>query len=300
MDGILNIHKEAGYTSHDVVARLRSICGQKKIGHTGTLDPDATGVLPICLGKATKACEYLTDHDKTYKATVLLGITTDTQDMSGKIIRKRQVDVSDDELRKIIHRFVGEIEQIPPMYSAVKIQGKKLYEFARKGIEVERKPRKVTITHIHSISPITSANEFQMTVQCSKGTYIRTLCHDIGEMLGCGAAMKSLIRTRVGIFTLENAKTLEETEKYKNEGILETALISVEDIYGALKSGKVVKEADKLLVNGNPLRENHVVCENEIDDCELIKMYSSANEFVAVYRYQQELGEYRANKIFSS
>ncbi len=172
-------------------------------------------------------CEYLTNQTKTYQAEVLLGITTDTQDVSGQILHKRPVAVSGEELRQVVCRFVGEIEQIPPMYSAVKVQGKKLYELARKGIEVERKPRKITIYDIRELSMNSAGNEFQMTVHCSKGTYIRTLCHDIGEMLGCGAAMKSLLRTQTGDFLLGQALTLSEAEQMARQGILESALFSM-------------------------------------------------------------------------
>ena len=184
LNGIINVYKEAGYTSHDVVAKLRGILGQKKIGHTGTLDPGAVGVLPVCLGKATKACSILEEHEKSYRATLLLGLTTDTEDSSGKILSENEVSVTGDEIRDIIMAFVGEYDQVPPMYSAKKIGGKKLYELARQGIVVERKACPVKILDIR-------LEEIQIprvifTVTCSKGTYIRSLCRDIGEKAGCG------------------------------------------------------------------------------------------------------------------
>ena len=180
MNGIINVYKERGFTSHDVVAKLRGILHMKKIGHTGTLDPDATGVLPVCIGKATKVCGLLTDKDKTYRAVVKLGVTTNTEDMTGEILAKHPVSVTKEQIEMAVSKFAGEIEQIPPMYSAIKINGKKLYELARQGKEVERKARKVTIYEIKVLSIDFSENEFTMEVSCSKGTYIRTLCKDIG------------------------------------------------------------------------------------------------------------------------
>lgn len=298
MDGILNIHKEIGYTSHDVVAKLRGICRQKKIGHTGTLDPDATGVLPVCLGKATKVCEYLTDRDKSYEAVVLLGVTTDTQDISGKVISEKPVAVSEERLRQVICSFIGDIEQVPPMYSALKVQGKKLYELARQGIEVERKPRKITICGIDNIGINLDANEFSMTVHCSKGTYIRTLSHDIGEMLGCGAAMKSLIRIKAGSFSIEESLLLSEVEKRAEEGTLESSLLKIEDVFSDFPKGNVIKEADKFLINGNVLYPEQVACDRECSKNERIRIYNSKGEFKAIYEYLGSDAGYKTIKMF--
>src|SRR5699024_3849825 len=190
INGILNIYKEKGYTSHDVVARLRGIVGQKKIGHTGTLDPEAEGVLPVCLGRATKVCDMLTDKDKTYETVLLLGTSTDTQDITGRVLSSRSLDdpelpegtVTEEKTESCIRGFIGEYDQIPPMYSALKVGGKKLYELAREGKTIERKSRKVMIYDIR-IKDI-DLPRVRMEVKCSKGTYIRTLCHDIGEKLG--------------------------------------------------------------------------------------------------------------------
>ena len=181
-DGMINVCKEKGFTSHDVVAKLRGILHQKRIGHTGTLDPDATGVLPVCLGKGTKLCDMITDRDKTYRAVMLLGRITDTQDISGQIISEKEVCVGEDDIRNVAAAFVGDYMQVPPMYSAIKVDGKKLYELARAGQEIERKARHVVI---HSLE-ITDVRlpYVTMKVCCSKGTYIRTLCQDIGEKLG--------------------------------------------------------------------------------------------------------------------
>ena len=181
-NGIINIYKEKGFTSHDVVAKMRGICKQKKIGHTGTLDPDAVGVLPVCLGNGTKLCDMLTDKDKVYEAELLLGVTTDTQDVTGEVLAQRDVTASESQVREAIESFVGDYMQVPPMYSALKVDGKKLYELARAGKEVERAARPVKIHGIDIIS--VELPVIKMTVSCSKGTYIRTLCHDIGEKLG--------------------------------------------------------------------------------------------------------------------
>ena len=208
INGVINIYKEKGYTSHDVVAKLRGILHQKKIGHTGTLDPDAQGVLPVCLGKATRMCDMLTDWNKTYEAVMLLGQTTDTQDTSGNVIRMCEPETDARKIMDAIDSFVGDYEQIPPMYSALKHNGRKLYELARQGIEVERKPRHVRIESIRVNELNVQEHTVRMTVECSKGTYIRTLCNDIGDRLGCGACMKELTRTSVGCFNTDNALTL--------------------------------------------------------------------------------------------
>ncbi|HAB61503.1 MAG TPA: tRNA pseudouridine(55) synthase TruB, partial [Lachnospiraceae bacterium] len=233
INGIINIYKEKGFTSHDVVAKLRGITRQKKIGHTGTLDPDATGVLPVCLGNATKLCDLLTDKDKEYETVLLLGKVTDTQDITGEVLQESEVQVTEDQVREVVNSFVGEIEQIPPMYSALKVNGRKLYELAREGKVIERKPRPITI---HSITILDikltdDCHEIRMRVECSKGTYIRTLCHDIGEALGTGGCMKSLVRTKVSKFLLADAITLEEAQKLQQEDRLVDHVIPVEDMF---------------------------------------------------------------------
>ena len=224
INGIINVYKERGFTSFDVVAKLRGILHERKIGHTGTLDPEATGVLPVCIGNATKVCELLTDKDKTYEAVMLLGMTTDTQDVTGRILEERSTEtLTADKVREAIRSFIGDYDQIPPMYSALKVNGKKLYELAREGKVVERKARPVKILDIRIIEM--DLPRVRMEVSCSKGTYIRTLCHDIGEQLGCGGCMESLIRTRVSVFQIKDAKTLEEIGALKQEGMLEEILV---------------------------------------------------------------------------
>ena len=217
MNGVIVVNKPEGFTSHDVVAKLRGILKTRRIGHSGTLDPMATGVLPVFVGRATRACEFATADSKTYRAEMLLGIDTDTQDITGKVLKECSVDVDDTKLQAILPKFLGEISQIPPMYSAIKVDGKKLYELARQGVEVERKPRRVVI---HSISAeFIGENKVALEATVSKGTYIRTLCRDIGEALGCGATLTMLCRVSSGAFTLDDAYTLDEIQE-KGEALL--------------------------------------------------------------------------------
>ncbi|MBR4723262.1 MAG: tRNA pseudouridine(55) synthase TruB, partial [Clostridia bacterium] len=219
MNGIIVIDKPIGKTSHDMVSFVRRLTGIKKVGHTGTLDPDATGVLPICIGRATKAADMLTVSDKAYRTQLVLGKTTDTQDASGKVLKERQVMVTQADIEETVSQFIGEISQIPPMFSAIKKGGKKLYELARQGISVEREPRKVTIYDI-VIEEINLDNKtVTLDISCSKGTYIRTLCEDIGEKLGCGAYMNSLVRTKSAGFTLSDSYTQEELAEMKENGM---------------------------------------------------------------------------------
>jgi len=211
LGGIVNINKPAGMTSHSVVSRVRRILGIKRVGHTGTLDPDAEGVLPVCVGKSTKLSDYVMGKEKVYRAVLHLGVITNTQDMSGEVLSKTTPNVSKEEFEMAVSSFIGEIKQIPPMYSAIKIGGKKLYELARQGVEVERKERSVTIYAI-DIEKF-DGETATINVHCSKGTYIRTLCHDIGEKLGCGGAMGKLVRTKNGRFEITESVSLEEFEK---------------------------------------------------------------------------------------
>ncbi len=208
MDGVLVIDKPAGPTSHDVVSRMRKVLKEKKVGHTGTLDPTATGVLPLVLGGATKVARYLTGGDKTYRATLRLGVSTDTLDAAGEVIEERPVSVAETDVRAAAQGFVGEIEQVPPMYSAKKVDGKRLYELARQGIEVEREAKRV---RVHSIEVTSVAlPDVVIDVRCSAGTYVRVLARDIGEKLGCGAHLKSLTRLAAGPFTLADAVSLQQ------------------------------------------------------------------------------------------
>ena len=232
MNGIINVYKEQGYTSHDVVAKLRGILHMKKIGHTGTLDPDAVGVLPVCIGRATKLCGMITDWGKAYEAVMLLGTRTDTQDVSGTVLEQKEVNVTEVQIMDTINSFVGEYDQIPPMYSALKHNGKKLYELARQGIEVERKARRINISsiHVNELNLEDKVKTVTFTVECSKGTYIRTLCEDIGNKLGCGACMQSLKRTRVGLFGTDTSYTLSQLQELADNSKIEDVIIAVDNI----------------------------------------------------------------------
>jgi len=247
INGIVVINKEKGFTSHDVVNVVRRIYSTRKVGHTGTLDPDATGVLPICIGKATKVADMLTFSDKCYVARVKLGLTTDTQDITGEVLTTSQVNVTSAELADAVQKFVGEIEQIPPMYSAIKINGKKLCDLARKGIEVERKPRQITV-YSAEVSDFDGC-EFTLRVHCSKGTYIRTLCHDIGAFLGCGAVMTELKRTKSSCFSIDNSYTLDEL-KAMDENTLLSVLSPVESVFTDYPELKLNDKLKKLFCNG--------------------------------------------------
>ncbi len=296
INGIINVYKEAGFTSHDVVAKMRGICKQKKIGHTGTLDPQATGVLPVCLGSGTKLCDMLTDKDKEYVAELLLGVTTDTQDTTGETLSKNEVLVSQAQVKEAVMSFLGDYQQIPPMYSALKVDGKKLYELARAGKEVERKARPVTIHEIEILEmelPVV-----KLRVACSKGTYIRTLCADIGEKLGCGGTMQSLKRTRVGHFELKDAVTLSELEALRDEGRLQEIVFPVEQAFADSPLLHVKAQFQKLLENGNSIYPNQTVEVKTYKAGEWVKFYGEDNRFVGVYTYIPERKWYKPVKMF--
>lgn len=283
MDGILNIYKEQGFTSHDVVAKLRGICKQKKIGHTGTLDPDAVGVLPVCLGKATKVCDLLTDKDKTYEAVLQLGVVTDTQDMSGEILSKQEVSVSRDEIEEAVMSFVGDYDQIPPMYSALKVNGKKLYELAREGKVVERKARRITIHEIEISKINMEQKTVTMTVSCSKGTYIRTLCHDIGEKIGCGGAMATLKRTKVSSFMIQDSLTLSEVEELVKEGTIEEHLVKVDSLFASLPAVTVSKKYQKYVDNGNKIEISFLTEPVRTSPNQEFRVYDEDQRFVGIF-----------------
>ena len=250
MNGIIIINKPLGKTSHDMVSFMRRITKIKKIGHTGTLDPMAEGVLPICIGNATKTADMLTAQDKSYIAQLVLGMTTDTLDSEGEILSECEVNCTREEITDAIMSFVGEIEQIPPMYSAIKQNGKKLYELARKGVEVERKPRSVTIKKIEILDMDMENKTVTISVDCSKGTYIRTLCEDIGTKLKVGAYMNKLLRTKTGRFNISQAKTVKEIEKMAEEGVLEESLISVDEVFCDMPKITLNEKQTKSVMNG--------------------------------------------------
>lgn len=298
MDGIINVYKEKGYTSHDVVAKLRGILHQKKIGHTGTLDPEAVGVLPVCLGRATKVCELLTNKSKTYRAGVKLGVVTDTQDMTGCILEQNPVNVTEEEIRHAVSEFTGELWQTPPMYSAVKVNGRRLYELARQGVEVERKKRKITVFSAEVTGYSSAENEFAVEITCSKGTYIRTLCHDIGKRLGCGAAMLSLIRTQVDAFCIEQALTLEEIEKREKAGTLDGVVMPIDRLFLSYPEVVVAASGMRYLQNGNAIFPNVCHGPTEIKAGEKVRMYDEEHRFYAIYQYDESSHSFINVKMF--
>lgn len=308
--GIINVYKEAGFTSFDVVAKLRGILKTKKIGHTGTLDPDATGVLPVCIGKATKVCDLLTDKDKVYEAVLLLGTKTDTLDISGEVLQKSPVMVDEMQVREVIKEFVGEQKQIPPMYSALKINGQKLCDLARKGIEVERQARDINVFSIDILEM--KLPRIRMQIHCSKGTYIRSLCDDIGETLGCGGCMESLIRTRVAGFSIEDAHSLDEIQEMMQQERVAEWMITVDQVFEQYPAIYTLKESQKKVVNGAKLvrddigdlsellSENDVLKSDEkvseLQEEQLYRIYTWDNQFVGIYLWKE--GQFILQKMF--
>lgn len=293
MDGILVIRKEKGYTSHDVVAKLRGILHMKKIGHTGTLDPTAEGVLPVALGRGTRLVELLTEKEKTYEAVLRLGVSTDTQDMTGTVLSEMLVTVTEEEVREAVESFVGEQMQVPPMYSALKVNGKKLYELAREGKTIERKPRPVVFYEIRIMD--ISLPLVRISVTCSKGTYIRTLCNDIGEKLGCGGAMEELLRTRSGNFTLEESLMLSQVEEAVSDGTIMEKIVPVEEVLSMYPALTATAEGDRLLHNGNPLPETMVQGGNRE---EKVRMYKSSGDFTGIYGWDEKKEKYVPVRMF--
>ena len=299
MNGILNVYKEPGFTSHDVVAKLRGICKQKKIGHTGTLDPEASGGLPVCLGNATKLCDLLTDKDKEYRAVLLLGVETDTQDTTGQILAEKKVNAGEEDVRSAILSFVGPYDQIPPMYSALKVNGKKLYELAREGKEVERKARRITIHEIRILE--INLPEVKLEVTCSKGTYIRTLCHDIGQKLGCGGCMKELLRTRVERFGLEDSIRLGEIAQLQKEGILEEKIIAIDEMFPTYAQVVLPPKTAAAVRNGNSFRKRDISQETalkEYENDERVRVYDESHQFIAIYCYCRKDDLFKIVKMF--
>lgn len=268
MNGIVNIYKPPGITSHGAVNKVRKILGLKKVGHTGTLDPDAEGVLPICIGKGTKLAGLLTDADKAYRAVIRLGVVTDTQDMSGEVISECEPKVTEEEFLGVASQFVGKIFQTPPMYSALKVDGKKLCDLARQGIEVERKAREITVFSIN-VSDFNGKTAI-LDVSCSKGTYIRTLCHDIGQKLGCGAAMQSLVRTKSGKFNINDSVHFEDFEKSP-----ESYIVSPDKLFDHLPEYIATKDETTKIKNGIRINTN-------LTNGQTYRVYSDEGEFLAL------------------
>lgn len=293
INGVINIYKEAGFTSHDVVAKMRGILKQKKIGHTGTLDPAAVGVLPVCVGSATKLCDMLTDKRKEYVAELILGVTTDTQDMTGTIKSEHEVTSSEDEVRVAVMSMLGDSQQIPPMYSALKVDGKRLYELAREGKEVERKARDITIYEIEVLEMKLPVVKFR--VLCSKGTYVRTICQDIGEKLGCGGAMQSLVRTKVERFSIEDAITLSKLEELRDAGKLLDVVVPVEDMFKNYPKVTVEKQFQKLIDNGNVFFADMCVGDTPKEE---VRVYNEEGQFYGVFQFDPRINGYKPVKMF--
>ncbi len=266
MNGIIIVNKPKGFTSHDVVAKLRGIYKTRRIGHSGTLDPMATGVLPVFIGRATRAVEYATGHDKVYRAQLKLGVTTDTEDITGEILEEKDVSVSLPEFLAAVDSQIGEIEQVPPMYSAIKVGGKKLYELAREGVEVERKARKITV---YSIELLDFAPPYAtLTISVSKGTYIRTICSDIGKKLGCGATLTSLCRLQAGNYTIDDAHDLDEIQEK-----VEKLLLPVDSMFSEYPSVTINKKGAKKARNGAEV-------ETDAEPGKTFRVYDENGEFL--------------------
>ncbi|SFX35079.1 tRNA pseudouridine55 synthase [Thermoactinomyces sp. DSM 45891] len=294
--GVLPIYKPRGMTSHDVVGRIRRIAGQKRVGHTGTLDPEVEGVLPICLGQGTRVVEYIQDLPKRYRGRLKLGITTDTEDQTGMVTEDKPLNRSlmKDEIDHVFSSFLGEIEQIPPMYSAVRVQGKRLYDLAREGKVVERKPRKATIYELTCIGfQDGEYPEIEFDVLCSKGTYVRTLCVDIGKAWDTPSHMTSLTRVESGSFQSESCFTLEEVADLQAKGRLDDALVPIGEAISHFPSLIVSEQEGCDVLDGKPIRVDQLVTR----DAELIRVYTEAGRFCAIYRLMED-GVAKPEKVF--
>ena len=296
ISGVINVYKEKGMTSHDVIWHLRHILQQKKIGHTGTLDPDAEGVLPVCLGMGTRLCDYLQQGEKVYQAGLLLGVTTDTQDISGTVLQRQEVEVSADRLTECVSGFAGPQLQLPPMYSALKVGGKKLCDLARKGIEVERKERKIII-HSIRVERIDLPRAV-ITVTCSRGTYIRTLCEDIGRALGCGGCMESLVRLQVGSFKAEDALRLEEIRQLQEKRALEAHILPVDHFFPEAGKAAVLPDCDRQLHNGNAFRQEKLILQENHCWTKTLRVFDSEGHFVGIFEKDESSSLYRPKTIF--
>lgn len=284
-NGILIVNKPSGWTSQDVVSKLRGALHEKRIGHGGTLDPMATGVLPVFVGRATRGVEFFEAAEKEYIAGLKLGVTTDTEDTTGTVLSQNPVNVSKEALEQVLQGFLGETLQIPPMYSAIKIGGQKLYELARKGQSVERKPRKITIFELELLDG--EGDSWHIRVRCSKGTYVRTLCKDIGESLGCGGCMESLVRTKAGAYTLDEAVDLQEFLSRSEENRL-SALRGVDTMFSGLPRVLAGEKQEQLIRNGASYRTG-------LEDGEY-RVYNENHEFLMLGK--AENGQMKTVKSF--
>lgn len=281
-NGVIIINKPVGGSSHRCVSIARRALNMKKIGHTGTLDPLASGVLPLLVGTATRAADFLSSEDKSYRATVLLGTRTDTLDITGTVLSTSPVDLTEDEIKEAVSSFVGEISQIPPMYSAIQVNGERLYNLARNGIEIERKARRITIFSIDIVK--IDLPEIVLDVHCSKGTYIRTLASDIGDKLGCGGTIKALERTQCGIFSIENAITPDTLMELSEKGDIESVLIKVDELFKHYRKIKLDKKRADRVKNGVPIYYKT----NSLN--EFFRVYDENDVFIALSKSDMEDG----------
>ena len=287
MNGILLIDKAEGWTSSDVVIKLKGVLRERRVGHSGTLDPMATGLLAVFVGRATRAVEFAEAHAKRYTAGLRLGVTTDTQDVTGTVLRSCPANVAEDELKAVLTRFTGELEQIPPMYSAIKINGQKLYDIARRGGEVERRPRHITVSGRSVVGR--SGNDFALDISCSKGTYIRTLCNDIGDALGCGGCMSSLRRTAAGDFSVSQAYTIDEVVAAAAAGEAGKLLLPMDSMFAALPRCTAGAQDERRIKNGNEIK-TPALADGDY------RVYSDSGEFLMLGR--AENGRMRTIKSF--
>lgn len=275
MTGILLVDKPAGWTSMDVCAKLRGVFHEKRVGHSGTLDPMATGLLVVFLGRATRAIEFAESHDKCYEATLRLGLVTDTQDTSGNLLERHPVELAPGALERVLPKFRGAIQQTPPMYSAIKIDGQKLYQVARRGGQVDRVPRPITIHALEYVGQ-TPEGDYMLSIRCSKGTYIRTLCHDIGQALGCGGAMSSLRRTSVGFYQLRDAYTMEEILNAAEAGRVEELSLPLDSLFSEARPLRLCSFQEGIVRNGGDYTSR--LAEGDY------RLYGQSGEFLAIAR----------------
>lgn len=294
MNGILCVNKPQDFTSFDVVAKLRGILGMKRLGHAGTLDPMATGVLPVFVGTATKACDIMPDNSKSYRAGFRFGQTSDTQDVTGKVLESSDKSVSYDDICAVLPDFIGKIMQIPPMYSAVQVNGKRLYDLARQGIEVEREAREIEVSSVKLVEYDENTREGTLEIDCGKGTYIRTVINDIGEKLGCGGIMTSLVRTSASGFTLDDCYTFEQIQQARDENRLESLILPVERVFSSLPSLRLGEVQTGMYRNGVKLDLSRI--HNIKENCGLYRLYGFDNKFIGTAVADFENGVLRIGK----
>ncbi|MEX2462269.1 MAG: tRNA pseudouridine(55) synthase TruB [Paenibacillaceae bacterium] len=301
LEGVLPVIKPVDFTSHDVVAKVRGILGIRRIGHTGTLDPKVTGVLPLCIGRATRVVEYIQDLPKQYEAVLTIGLATDTEDMTGNVIeRVEQVDLSIQDIEKVFAKFLGVIDQVPPMYSAIKVDGQRLYDLARQGQVIERQPRKVEIyeLEIRSADLELAHPQIKFRVKCSKGTYIRTLCVDIGQALGYPAVMSELVRTATGSILLADCLTLEELSELAKQGAVALRMIPTDVAITHLPSCHVSDLEALHAVQGKTIHPTSLPNETYLDQ-EVVRLYSTDERFLGIFRWHAEQKSFTPEKVFN-